>query len=202
MRRRPAAQRLITWTVARASASSTSTPAATSSHLHDRPGCRGFGLAAGRDGVVLYSFVKERRPTSEMIRRWCLAPMEHLSTQPDLVPIASSGLDQSARYHTRYPRGATLNMSRRCLKPLDTHRPAGSQECEVCWAWHPFSSVRSGLQLWQGSFTFDCFGLGFRATCFDDDLHSIFHRIFEGHLDSEQAVLVGRFGFVRLNRPT
>ena len=52
------------------------------------------------------------------------------------------------------------------------------------------------------SLTFDCFGLGFRATCFDGDLHSIFHRIFEGHLDSEQAVLVGRFGFVRFHRPT
>jgi hypothetical protein len=46
------------------------------------------------------------------------------------------------------------------------------------------------------SFTFDCFGLGFRATCFDGDLHGTFHRIFEGHLDSEQSVLVGRFGFV------
>ena len=32
---------------------------------------------------------------------------------------------------------------------------------------------------------FDCFGLGSRATCFDGDLHSTFHRIFEGHLDSE-----------------
>ena len=52
------------------------------------------------------------------------------------------------------------------------------------------------------SFTFDCFGLGFRATRFDGDLHSTFHRIFEGHLDSEQAVLVGRFGFVRFHRPT
>ena len=52
------------------------------------------------------------------------------------------------------------------------------------------------------SFTFDCFGLGFRATCFDGDLHGTFHRIFEGHLDSEQSVLVGRFGFVRFHRPT
>jgi hypothetical protein len=25
---------------------------------------------------------------------------------------------------------------------------------------------------------FDCFGLGFSATCFDGDLHSTFHRIF------------------------
>jgi aryl-alcohol dehydrogenase-like predicted oxidoreductase len=49
---------------------------------------------------------------------------------------------------------------------------------------------------------FDCFGLGFRATCFDGDLHGTFHRIFEGHLDSEQSVLVGRFGFVRFHRPT
>ena len=52
------------------------------------------------------------------------------------------------------------------------------------------------------SLTFDCFGLGFRATCFDGDLHGTFHRIFEGHLDSEQSVLVGRFGFVRFHRPT
>ena len=49
---------------------------------------------------------------------------------------------------------------------------------------------------------FDCFGLGFRATCFDGDLHGTFHRIFEGHLDSEQSVLVCRFGFVRFHRPT
>jgi len=49
---------------------------------------------------------------------------------------------------------------------------------------------------------FDCFGLASRASCFDGDLHSTFHRIFEGHLDSEQAVLVGRFGFVRFHRPT
>ena len=48
---------------------------------------------------------------------------------------------------------------------------------------------------------FDFLGLCFRATCFDSDLHSIFHRIFEGHLDSEQAVLVDRFGFVRFHRP-
>jgi hypothetical protein len=34
-------------------------------------------------------------------------------------------------------------------------------------------------------FSFDCFGLGFRAACSDGDFHSIFHRIFEGHLDSE-----------------
>ncbi len=54
----------------------------------------------------------------------------------------------------------------------------------------------------NGSSGFDLLGLGFRATCFDGDLHSIFHRIFEGHLDSEQAVLVGRFGFVRFHRPT
>jgi len=39
-------------------------------------------------------------------------------------------------------------------------------------------------------------------TCFDGNLHGIFHRIFEGHLDSEQAVLVGRFGFVRFHRPS
>jgi hypothetical protein len=52
------------------------------------------------------------------------------------------------------------------------------------------------------SLTFDWLGLGFRATCFDGDLHGTFHRIFEGHLDSEQSVLVGRFGFVRFYRPT
>src|ERR1700730_10820915 len=52
------------------------------------------------------------------------------------------------------------------------------------------------------SLTFDWLGLGFRATCFDGDLHGTFHRIFEGHLDSEQSVLVGRFGFVRFHRPT
>jgi len=46
------------------------------------------------------------------------------------------------------------------------------------------------------------FGLGVRAICFDDNLYSIFHRIFEGHLDSEQSVLVSRFGFDRFHRPT
>ena len=36
----------------------------------------------------------------------------------------------------------------------------------------------------------------------DGDLHGIFHRIFEGHLDSEQAVVVGRFGLVGFHGPT
>ena len=49
---------------------------------------------------------------------------------------------------------------------------------------------------------FEFLGLRFRNTCFDGDLHSILHRILEGHLDSEQAVLIGRFGFVRFYRPT
>jgi len=44
-------------------------------------------------------------------------------------------------------------------------------------------------------------GLGFRDTCFDGDLYSIFHRIFEGYLYSKQAVLVGRFGFERFYLP-
>jgi hypothetical protein len=48
----------------------------------------------------------------------------------------------------------------------------------------------------------DCFGLGFRAPFFDGYLHGIFHRVFEGYLDAEQAVVVGRFGFVRFHRPT
>ena len=54
----------------------------------------------------------------------------------------------------------------------------------------------------NGSSALKPLGLGFRDTCFDGDLHSIFHRVFEGHLDSEQAVLVGRFGFVGFHRPT
>jgi hypothetical protein len=53
-----------------------------------------------------------------------------------------------------------------------------------------------------GSSGFDLLGFGFRATYFDNNLHSIFHRIFEGHLDSEQAVLVDRFGFVRFHCPS
>ena len=53
----------------------------------------------------------------------------------------------------------------------------------------------------NGSSGFEFLGLGFRDTCFDGDLHSILHRIFNGHLDSEQAVLVGRFGFVRFYLP-
>ena len=70
----------------------------------------------------------------------------------------------------------------------------------------PECGVRLGYSSWllRNRFTrrgFNCFGLGFR-TYFDGDLHSIFHWIFEGHLDSEQAVLVGRFGFVRFHRPT
>jgi hypothetical protein len=43
--------------------------------------------------------------------------------------------------------------------------------------------------------------LGFRATLFDGNLHRILHRIFEGHLDSEQAEMVGRFGLARFHRP-
>ena len=34
-------------------------------------------------------------------------------------------------------------------------------------------------------FYFNCFGLIFRGTCSDGDLHSIFHWILEGDLDSE-----------------
>ena len=40
----------------------------------------------------------------------------------------------------------------------------------------------------NGSAGFDFLDLGLRATCFDGDLDSIFHRIFEGHLDSEEVV--------------
>src|SRR5713101_3693914 len=48
----------------------------------------------------------------------------------------------------------------------------------------------------------NAFSLGFRPTYLNGDLHRIFHWIFERHLDSKQSVLVGRFGFVRLHRPT
>jgi hypothetical protein len=44
---------------------------------------------------------------------------------------------------------------------------------------------RSEAQQLDGPSGFDFLGLGLRATCFDGDLHSIFHRIFEGHLDSK-----------------
>ena len=53
-----------------------------------------------------------------------------------------------------------------------------------------------------GSRGFDLLDRGVRATRLDGDLHSIFHGIFEGHLDSEQAVLVDRFGFVRFHWPS
>ena len=66
---------------------------------------------------------------------------------------------------------------------------------------HPWLNEKRFSQV-NGSSGFDFLGLGFHATCFDGDLDSIFHRIFEGHLDSEQAVLVDRFGFVRFHRPT
>ena len=66
---------------------------------------------------------------------------------------------------------------------------------------HPWLDERRFPQV-NGSSDFDFLGLDFRATYLDGDLHSIFHRIFEGHLDSEQTVLVGRFGFVRFYRPS
>jgi hypothetical protein len=53
-----------------------------------------------------------------------------------------------------------------------------------------------------GSSARDLFYLGLRAARFNGDLHRIFHRIFEGHLDSKQAQLVGRFRLVRFHRPT
>jgi hypothetical protein len=62
--------------------------------------------------------------------------------------------------------------------------------------------VTNSVQTQRVTRGFDLLDLGFRATCFDGDLHSILHRIFEGHLDSEQAVVVGRFGFVRFHRPS
>jgi hypothetical protein len=39
---------------------------------------------------------------------------------------------------------------------------------------------------------FDLLGLVLHAARFDGDLHSIFHWILEGHLNSEEAVRVGR----------
>jgi hypothetical protein len=54
----------------------------------------------------------------------------------------------------------------------------------------------------NGSSGLDTLGLGFRPTWLNGDLHRIFHWVFEGHFDSEQSVLVGRFGFVRFHRPT
>jgi hypothetical protein len=41
--------------------------------------------------------------------------------------------------------------------------------------------TRPESNLNRGSSGCDCFGPGFRATCFDGDLDSIFRRIFEGH---------------------
>src|ERR1035438_7731630 len=49
---------------------------------------------------------------------------------------------------------------------------------------------------------FDFLDLGLGATRFDGDLHSIFHRIFEGHFDSEEAVLVDRFSFAGFHWPS
>lgn len=66
---------------------------------------------------------------------------------------------------------------------------------------HPWYNKKRFSQV-NGSSGFDFLGLGFRASCFDSDLLGIFHRIFERHLDSEQAVLVDRFGFVRFHRPS
>jgi hypothetical protein len=60
---------------------------------------------------------------------------------------------------------------------------------------HPWLDQKRLLQV-NGSLGFDLLGLGFRDTHLDGDLHGIFHRIFEGHLDSEQTVFVDRFGFV------
>jgi len=52
-----------------------------------------------------------------------------------------------------------------------------------------------------GSSGFEFLDLGVRNHRFDGDLHSVFHGIFEGHFDSEQAVLVDRFSFVRFHWP-
>jgi len=47
----------------------------------------------------------------------------------------------------------------------------------------------------------DFFGFGFRLGGVDDHFHSIFHRIFEGHFDSKQTLLIGCFGFVWFHWP-
>jgi hypothetical protein len=45
----------------------------------------------------------------------------------------------------------------------------------------------SPAEEFSGSFAREYFLLGFCATRFDDDLHGIFHWIFEGHLNPKQA---------------
>jgi hypothetical protein len=66
----------------------------------------------------------------------------------------------------------------------------------------PTRSLHVGIPNRWFSSGLDTFGLGFRPTWLNGDLHCIFHWVFERHFDSEQSVLVGSFGFVRFHRPT
>ena len=72
----------------------------------------------------------------------------------------------------------------RGVRPLDSTE-RGRDQPTALRSLRTSSSI-SGCETLQ-ALSFDCFGLGSRATCLDGDLHSTFHRIFEGHLDSEQA---------------
>ena len=112
-----------------------------------------------------------------------------VSIRPSPTPRQASAQPESQHFSRTPLRGPAMGRSTGCDGQVTGSRLERSR-------WR----LRRTRRLWI--LNFDCFGLGFRATCFDGDLHSIFHRIFEGHLDSEQAVLVGRFGFVRFHRPT
>ena len=66
--------------------------------------------------------------------------------------------------------------------PCQTHGETWSlQFGRLAGLWLATAAGRRG----QRPFRDDCFGRGVRATCFDGNLYSIFHRIFEGHLDAE-----------------
>jgi hypothetical protein len=143
--------------------------------------------------------------------------MAHISAEENWTTAFTPVNKSSASSQARFSLFGTRAVHPRCLSPFRNNQPRPDR----CWPASLDRTLAANASLiintagpqtppvQQGSafsadrgFTFDCFGLGFRTTCFDGDLHSTFHRIFEGHLDSEQAVLVGRFGFVRFHRPT
>src|SRR5271157_248302 len=80
---------------------------------------------------------------------------------------------------------------------ISWQRPGQADQHKVNVQLNLFEPHECTIQVYKpkefsGLFACDYLLLGFSATCLDDDLNSIFHRVLEGHLDSKQAVFIGR----------
>ena len=125
------------------------------------------------------------------------------------TPVTSTDATRTGVFgsHRRSSASDVLTTGRGSCHSLP-FQPRGRSRCRfrprsLCF-WRPgrFPPSRPSARTANGSSRLDNFGLGFRPTWLNGDLHRIFHWVFERHFDSEQSVLVGSFGFVRFHRPT